>query len=208
MTGRLLAFAGFSLLLALVPGPDFALVTRNALAFGRRGVLLTTAGLTGGLALWVAASAVGVAVVLERSAGVYTTLRLAGAVYLGYLGARTLWASRRDAAPLGLDGPQPRRRPSTIWRQGLLSAALNPKLGVFFVSVFPQFIDTSRPALPQSLLLGGIFIVIGIAWMNAYGMSVTKLRDVLMSTRVRRWLERATGVALLAFSATLVVDSR
>jgi threonine/homoserine/homoserine lactone efflux protein len=208
MTGRLLAFAGFSLLLALTPGPDFALVTRNALAFGRRGVVLTTAGLTGGIAIWVAASAVGVAVLLERSAALYTAVRLAGAAYLAYLGIRTLWASRRHPPPLSSETPPASRRASTIWRQGLLSAALNPKLGVFFVSVLPQFVDTHSAALPQSLLLGAIFIVIGIAWMGFYGMSVTRLRDVLMSVRVRRWLERATGVALLAFSAKLVLDAR
>jgi len=206
MTGRLLAFAGFSLLLALTPGPDFALVTRNALAFGRRGVLLTTAGLAGGLLIWVAASAVGIAVLLETSAGLYTALRIAGAAYLAYLGMRTLWASRHEPQPI-TSPPQPRRA-SSIWGQGLLSASLNPKLGVFFVSVLPQFIDTSRPALPQSLLLGAIFIVIGISWMNAYGFSVSRLRDVVTSPRVRRWMERFTGIALLGFGAKLVLDAR
>jgi len=207
MTARLLAFAGFSLLLALTPGPDFALVTRNALAFGRRGVLLTTAGLTGGLAIWVAASAIGIAVLLERSAALYTAVRLAGAAYLAYLGVRTLWASRRQPPPLSATPPPPRRA-SRIWSQGLLSASLNPKLGVFFVSVLPQFIDPAHAALPQSLLLGAMFIVIGITWMIVYGLSVTRLRDVLLSVRVRRALERTTGVALLGFSAKLVLDAR
>lgn len=208
MTGRLLAFAGFSLLLAVTPGPDFALVTRNALAFGRRGVLWTTAGLVGGVAVWVVASAVGIAVLLERSAPLYTAVRLAGAAYLGYLGIRTLWASRRQPPPLSAKTPPPSRRASTIWRQGLFSASLNPKLGAFFVSVLPQFIDTGQAALPQSLLLGGIFVVIGTTWMTLYGLSVTRLRDVLTSMRVRRRLERATGVALLAFCAKLALDSR
>jgi len=208
MTGRWLAFAGFSLLLSLTPGPDFALVTRNALAFGRRGVVLTTAGLTGGLLLWVLASAVGVAVLLETSAALYTALRLAGAAYLTYLGARTLWASRRDPPPIDAGTPSRRRPAVAIWRQGLLSASLNPKLGVFFVSVLPQFIDPSRPALGQSLLLGAIFIVIGTTWMNAYGLSVSRLRAVVTSPHVRRWMERATGVALLGFGAKLVFDAR
>ncbi len=207
MTGRLLAFAGFSLLLALTPGPDFALVTRNALAFGRRGVLLTSAGLGGGVALWVAASAIGVVVLLERSAALFTAVRLAGAAYLAYLGARTLWASRREPPLLAMGPPQPRPA-SSIWRQGLLSASLNPKLGAFFVSVLPQFIDTRSAAIPQSLLLGAIFLVIGIAWMTVYGFSVTRLRDLLMSSRVRRGLERVTGVALLGFSAKLALDAR
>jgi threonine/homoserine/homoserine lactone efflux protein len=74
--------------------------------------------------------------------------------------------------------------------------------------VLPQFVDQHAPVLPQSLLLGAVFMVIGIAWMTAYGLSVTRLRDVLMSSRVRRWLARATGAALLGFSAKLVIDAR
>lgn len=207
VSGRLLAFSAFSLLLAITPGPDFALVTRNALAFGRRGALLTCAGLTAGVAVWVIASAIGLAVVLERSAVLYTIVRIAGAAYLAYLGVRTLWESRRPPAPLVIDQPQPRRS-SRIWSQGMLSASLNPKLGAFFVSVLPQFVDPHTSPLAQSLMLGAIFLVIGIAWMTAYGLSVSRLRDALLSPRVRQWLARATGVALLGFGAKLLADAR
>lgn len=206
MIGRLIAFAGFSLLLAVTPGPDFALVTRNALAFGRRGALLTAAGLTAGVALWVLASAVGLAVVLERSSALYTVVRLAGAAYLAYLGVRTLWASRHAPPPLDVTSARPASSPR-IWSQGMLSASLNPKLGVFFVSVLPQFVDPHGPVLAESLVLGIIFLVIGIAWMTAYGLSVSHLRDTLLSARVRQWLARATGVALLGFSAKLIADA-
>jgi threonine/homoserine/homoserine lactone efflux protein len=207
MTGRLLAFAGLSLLLAVTPGPDFALVTRNALAYGRRGVVSTVTGLAAGIALWVTASAVGLAVLLERSASLYTLVRLAGAAYLAFLGVRALWG--RGSAHV-TSGPRSRAgaRAPGVWRQGLLIAALNPNHGVFFVSILPQFIDPGPAALPQSLLLGAIFIVIGAAWMVAYGLSLTRLRDLLMSARVRRWLERVTGAALLGFGAKLVIDTR
>src|SRR4029077_16081366 len=118
---RLLAFLGVSLLLALTPGPDFALVTRNALAHGRRGVLLTCAGLTTALVVWVTVTALGAAAVLQTSATVYSVLKLAGAAYLIYLGVRTLWESRRDHG-LRLDGvPAVRPRAAAIWRQGFLS---------------------------------------------------------------------------------------
>lgn len=205
MTGRLLAFLAFSLLVAVTPGPDFALVTRNALAFGRRGAVLTCAGLTAGVSLWVVASAVGLAVVLERSTLIYTIVRVAGAAYLAYLGVTTLLASRRRPAPLDIAAIRPASR-SRIWTQGMLSSSLNPKLGVFFVSVLPQFIDP-HAALAQSLLFGAIFLVIGIAWMTVYGLSVSRLRETLLSPRVRQWLARATGVALLGFGAKLLADA-
>ena len=203
---RLLAFVGVCVLLALTPGPDFALVTRNALAHGRRGVLLTTSGLTGALTVWVVLTAVGVAAVLQASAGVYSVLRLAGAAYLAYLGIRTLWESRHAPPPL-LEGVRAARpRAFSIWRQGFLSALLNPKLGVFFVTFLPQFVNSGESAVPRLLLLGGIFTVIGIGWMTAYGLSVSRLRAIVTAPRVRRWMERVTGVVLLGFGARLALD--
>ena len=206
MDSRLFAFMGVSLLLALAPGPDFALVTRNALAHGRRGALLTIGGLAGGLALWVAATALGVSAVLRASANVYSTLRIAGAVYLIYLGARALWESRRAPAPLTAEQPAPRRRARAIWRQGFLSASLNPKLGVFFVTFLPQFIEPGQAAIPRILLLGAIFAVIGLGWMTIYGLLVSRLRAVVTAPRVRLTLERVSGAVLLAFGARLAVD--
>jgi threonine/homoserine/homoserine lactone efflux protein len=90
----------------------------------------------------------------------------------------------------------------------MLSASLNPKLGAFFVSVLPQFVDPRTNPLMQSLVLGAIFLVVGITWMTAYGLSVSKLRETLMSSRVRQWLARATGIALLGFGAKLLADAR
>ena len=205
MASRLLAFMGVSLLLALTPGPDFALVTRNALAHGRRGALLTAAGLTTALAAWVTATALGLSAALAASANVYTVLRIAGGLYLGYLGVRALLASRRDPPPL-LEGVVAARGGGVaIWRQGVISAALNPKLGVFFVTFLPQFVDRGQPALPQLFLLGSIFIVIGIAWMVIYGLAISRLRDIVTSGPARRWMERASGTVLVGFGASLVV---
>ncbi|MBV8529103.1 MAG: LysE family translocator [Candidatus Dormibacteraeota bacterium] len=107
---------------------------------GILGALFTCAGLTAGVAVWVVASAIGLAVVLERSTVIYTIVRVAGAAYLAYLGVTTLLASRRRPAPLEIAAVRPASR-SRMWSQGMLSSSLNPKLGVFFVSVLPQFID-------------------------------------------------------------------
>src|SRR5207302_3812282 len=120
---------------------------------------------------------------------------------LVYLGIRTLWESRHNPRPL-LEGVRPARPPAfSIWRQGFLSALLNPKLGVFFVTFLPQFVSSSDSAVPRLLLLGAIFTVIGITWMIAYGLSVSRLRQVVTAPRVRRWTERITGVVLLGFGA-------
>jgi threonine/homoserine/homoserine lactone efflux protein len=201
----LLAFAGICLLLAVTPGPDMAVVTKNALAHGRRGVILTTTGIALALSIWVAATAVGVSAVVRSSSELLFVLKLIGAAYLLYLGLRTLIESRRRPADL-LAGTPPAAPAQVIFRQGFLSALSNPKLGVFFVTFLPQFVVPGQALLPRLLLLGSIFAVIGWTWMNVYGVFVTRIRDFITAPRVRQWMERVTGVVLLSFGIRLAAE--
>ena len=205
MDTTLLAFAGISLLLAVTPGPDMAVVTKNALAHGRRGVILTTTGIALALAIWVTATAVGLSAILRSSSDLLFVLKIAGAAYLAYLGVRTLVDSRRRPDDL-LAGAPPAAPAHVIFRQGFLSALSNPKLGVFFVTFLPQFVTPGQALLPRLLLLGLIFAVIGWTWMNVYGLFVTRIREVITAPRVRQWMERVTGVVLLGFGARLAVE--
>jgi threonine/homoserine/homoserine lactone efflux protein len=202
---QLLAFAGVSLLLAVTPGPDMAVVTRNALAHGRRGVVLTTSGIALALVIWVTATAVGLSALLRTSGEALFVLKIVGACYLGYLGVRTLLDSRRRPADLLADTP-PAAPAHAVFRQGFLSALSNPKLGVFFVTFLPQFVLPGQAVLPRLLVLGITFAVIGWLWMNVYGLFVTRLREVITAPRVRQWMERVTGVVLLGFGARLALE--
>jgi len=202
---QLVVFAGVSLLLAVTPGPDMAVVTKNALAHGRRGVLLTTSGIALALVAWVTATAVGLSALLRTSGDVLFALKLVGAFYLAYLGIRTLLESRQRPADL-LAGAPPAAPAHAVFRQGFLSAISNPKLGVFFVTFLPQFVPPGQAVLSRLLVLGVIFAVIGYLWMNLYGLFVTRLREVITAPRVRQWMQRVTGVVLLGFSARLAVE--
>lgn len=205
MDTQLIAFVGVSLLLAITPGPDMAVVTKNALAHGRRGVVLTTTGIGLALAIWVTATAVGLSAVLRASSDLLLVLKLVGAAYLAYLGVRSLLDSRHRPGDM-LAGVPPAAPSRAIFRQGFLSAMSNPKLGVFFVTFLPQFVAPGQAVLPRLLELGLIFAVIGWTWMNAYGLFVTKLRDVITAPRVRQWMQRVTGVVLLGFGARLALE--
>ena len=205
MDTTLLAFAGVSLLLSVTPGPDMAVVTRNALAHGRRGVIFTTTGIALALAVWITATAFGVSALLRSSAELLFVLKLIGAAYLAYLGVRTLIDSRHRPPDLLQTAPPP--APShAIFRQGFVSALTNPKLGVFFVTFLPQFVDPGQAVLPRLLELGLVFAVIGWTWMNVYGLLVTRIREFITAPRVRQWMERVTGVVLLGFGARLAVE--
>jgi threonine/homoserine/homoserine lactone efflux protein len=201
----LLAFIGVSLLLAITPGPDMAVVTKNALAHGRRGVFLTTAGIALALLVWVTATAVGLSALLRGSANLLFVLKLVGAGYLAYLGVRTLLESRHRPADL-LSGAPAAAAAHTVFRQGFLSAITNPKLGVFFVTFLPQFVLPGQTVLTRLLELGLVFALIGFAWMNVYGLLVTRLRAVITAPRVRQWMQRATGAVLLGFGARLALE--
>ncbi|HXN90767.1 MAG TPA: LysE family translocator [Candidatus Sulfotelmatobacter sp.] len=202
---QLIAFAGVSLLLAVTPGPDMAVVTKNALAHGRRGVVLTTSGIGLALVTWVVATAVGLSALLRTSGDVLFALKIVGACYLAYLGIRTLIESRRRPADL-LTGAPAAAPARAVFRQGFLSALSNPKLGVFFVTFLPQFVLPGQDVLPRLLELGVIFALIGWTWMNVYGLFVTRLREVITTPRVRQWMQRVTGVVLLGFGARLAVE--
>ena len=205
MDSTLLAFAGVSLLLSVTPGPDMAVVTRNALAHGRRGVIFTTTGIALALAVWITATAFGVSALLRSSAELLFVLKLIGAAYLAYLGVRTLIDSRHRPPDLLQAAPPP--APShAIFRQGFVSALTNPKLGVFFVTFLPQFVDPGQAVLPRLLELGLVFAVIGWTWMNVYGLLVTRIREFITAPRVRQWMERVTGVVMLGFGARLAVE--
>jgi threonine/homoserine/homoserine lactone efflux protein len=204
MSSLFLAFVAISLLLAVTPGPDMALVTKNALAHGPRGVFLTTAGISVALVLWVTASAVGVAAVLRASTTLFYALKLVGGAYLAYLGIGAWLASREKpveflvgtgAAPAG-----------SILRQGFISAGTNPKLGVFFVTFLPQFVDPRQQLLPQLLLLGLVFALIGLVWMNVYGLLIARIRDFITAPRVRQWMDRVTGTVLIGLGVRLAFD--
>jgi threonine/homoserine/homoserine lactone efflux protein len=205
MDTQLLAFAGVSLLLAVTPGPDMAVVTRNALAHGRRGVALTTSGIALALVIWVTATAVGLSALLRTSGEVLFLLKIVGASYLAYLGVRTLLESRARPADL-LAATPPAAPAHAVLRQGFLSAISNPKLGVFFVTFLPQFVLPGQPVLPRLLELGVTFALIGWIWMNVYGLFVTRLRQVITAPRVRQWMQRVTGVVLLGFGARLALE--
>jgi len=205
MDSLFLAFVGISLLLSVTPGPDMALVTRNALAHGPRGVVLTTTGIAFALAVWVTASAVGLAAILRASALLFEALKIAGGCYLAYLGVRSWLDSRRPPGDL-LGSAPPAAPAGSILRQGFVSAGSNPKLGVFFVTFLPQFVEPGRPLLGQLLLLGAVFAVIGWTWMNVYGLLVVRVRDLVTAPRVRRWMERLTGTVLIGLGLRLALE--
>jgi RhtB (resistance to homoserine/threonine) family protein len=195
----MLAYIAVAGLLIITPGPDMALVTRNALARGKRAALLTMLGIETGLLVWTAASVVGIAAVLQTSAALFTAVKLAGAAYLVYLGVRTLLDIRRKA------DVQPARRGGSSFREGLLSNLLNPKIAVFFTSLIPQFVTPGPTAMTETIVLGAVYVLMGFVWLTGYALFVSKVGSLL---RFKRAVDAVTGTVLLGFGLRLATDSR
>src|SRR4051812_17415253 len=153
---RFATYLAVSALLIVTPGPDMALVTRNALRSGKHAASFTAFGVAGGIFMWALASALGIGVLLERSAVVFTVLELAGAAYLPSLGLRSLIAGFRADSSRGAttDRPQPvELTVGAAFRQGFLGNLLNPKAGVIFVSIVPQFVHPGDSPLRLALMI-------------------------------------------------------
>ena len=205
------AFLGISLLVILSPGQDTALTIRNTLLGGRGGGIATAAGVVTGLATWTVASSAGLAALLVASQPLFLAVRLAGAAYLIFLGLQALYgavvkgAQRTDAVR---PAKGPRLRRAVAYRQGLISNLSNPKIVVFFLSLFPQFVDRGEASLARLLLLGLIFCTITLTWLTLYAVAVARIGDFLRRDRVRRALEATTGLVLVGLGLRLATEPR
>jgi threonine/homoserine/homoserine lactone efflux protein len=150
------------------------------------------------------ASALGLSVILATSADAFTIVKLAGAAYLAYLGARSIRDSFREPRA----GQPTTARPGSSFLQGLLNNVLNPKVAVFYLTFLPQFIDPAGNVLAQSLTFAFAHAVMGIAWLSAYAYVLARLSDLFARGGVRRWLERTTGVVLIGLGVRLAFERR
>jgi RhtB (resistance to homoserine/threonine) family protein len=193
-----------SILLIVAPGPDTAMVTKNALFGGRRGGIFCAVGVAAGLAIWTVAAALGLAALLHASSVAFFALKIAGALYLIWVGVQML-RSRGVEAPV--DGPRALDRRKAM-RQGLLCDLGNPKVGVFFTSFLPQFVHGDGSAFLPLVLLGLIFVVLTFAWLTLYAVVIGRGSSFLRRPRVRLWLDRFTGVVFVGFGIRLALEKR
>ena len=203
MQVALLPFLAISILLIVIPGPDTAVVTKNAVLGGRRGGMLTAVGVATGLLVWTLAASLGIAALLRASEVAFLALKLAGALYLTWLGVQLLRGRDRIRETAAR---RPRSRGTDV-RQGLLSDLGNPKIAVFFTSFLPQFVHGGAVFLPL-LFLGSIFAVLTLLWLAAYALLVGTSTAILKRPSVRRALDRITGVVLIAFGVRLALERR
>lgn len=217
MTGsQALSFAMAAAVLTVLPGPDTLLVLRTTLAQGRRAALLVTTGICAGLFVHASVSSLGIAVLIAHSRHGFAVLQACGALYLGFLGLRSL----RTAASIRPEMEAPGDLPSEVVREGpadrlprllaigFLCNVLNPKAMLFYAALLPQFLRPTDPVFLTSLALTSIHWCEGMAWLGFLIAGVSRIRERLLHPRTLRWMEAATGVLLCGFALRMAVAQR
>jgi threonine/homoserine/homoserine lactone efflux protein len=200
MLHMLLTFVPVAALLTLTPGAATALVVRNAARGGRRHAFLTTSGNSLGVLAWGCFAAVGIAAVVATSAAVFDAVKLAGAAALVVIGLRS-FRREREPEEIAVSG-------SSALRTGLVTSLANPKLAVFFVALFPQFIPRGAAVLPCALAMVGVIVALDLVWYSLLAWLVARAKQAFVAGGWGRRIERLTGVVLVGLGIRLAFEAR
>ena len=195
-----------SLALLVTPGPAVLYIIARSVQQGRAAGLVSVLGIHLGTSVHVAAAALGLSALLMSSALAFAVVKYLGAAYLIWLGVRTLMAKEGEA-----DAPAPLRAPLVrIFRDGFVVNLLNPKTALFFLAFLPQFVDPKLGGVHwQILLLGLIFMALGILSDGAYALAAGSLADWLRGNRrFQRIQRRFAGTAFIGLGLTAALAGR
>jgi len=201
-------------LLNVTPGPDTAYIVGRSVAQGRGAGLVSALGISAGCCVHALACAFGLTALLAASATAFTVIKIVGAIYLVYLGVR-LMLTRHEPSPAGQGAPRaasdaaprPLRK---LFVSGFCTNVLNPKVVLFFVSFFPQFVSTgSAHKALAFLMLGAVFVAMSTVW-NSFVAWVAGSVTQRFSGKpgVKKWLDRTVGSAFVGLGVKLATATR
>jgi threonine/homoserine/homoserine lactone efflux protein len=203
--GSVLAFSATALVVIVIPGPTVLFVIGRSLALGRTGGLLSVLGNALGIVPQIVAVAFGIGILVQQSVVLLTALKIAGGLYLIYLGIQAI-RHRNDVAATAAAAAPPR----SVWRllgQGFVVGLTNPKTIVLYTAVLPQFIDPRRAAAPQMLILGGIAVILGLLSDSVWAFAAGTAREWFARSphRIGR-TSLVGGVLMIGLGGALVVS--
>ncbi|WP_120633856.1 LysE family translocator [Ruegeria sp. EL01] len=206
MTGHEVAtFAVFAALLVTSPGPNGLLILSTVPKSGLRAGFANIAGFAAAFAMHGTLSILGLSLLLMKSAMIFTTIKYLGALYLCWIGVKSL-----RAATAKTDTPpqiKASRGGHTMWHNfvaGFLTNALNPKVSLFYLAAFPQFIPAGAASTQSAYLLVALHILIATLWFSMLVLLSAKLSQITVGRSVRRWMQGITGIAFIGFGLKLM----
>ncbi|MBZ5793269.1 LysE family translocator [Burkholderia sp. LMG 32019] len=196
-------------LLNVTPGPDTAYIVGRSVAQGRGAGLMSAFGISAGCCVHALACAFGLTALLAASAAAFTVIKLVGAAYLIYLGVRMIIA-KQAVEPSGAAATQAAKPLRQLFMQGFWTNVLNPKVVLFFVSFFPQFVSADSPHKALAFLtLGGVFVAMSTVWTSLVAWVAGSVTERFSGKPgVKKWLDRTIGSAFVGLGLRLAASQR
>ncbi len=205
MDGLTLAFIPVAAVLTITPGSDTMLVVNNTLTRSTADGLCTVAGINAGLLIHALASALGLSMILMNSAVAFEMVKMAGALYIIFLGIQSLRASRQAVQNV-VSSKQCSKGIAASIREGFLTNVLNPKVAVFYLALLPQFISPSDNILHKSLTLMAIHFTMGITWFGFITLALGKVRHLISGEKFKKRLEAISGVVFIGLGLRMALS--
>ncbi|WP_078414290.1 LysE family translocator [Priestia abyssalis] len=200
-------FVAMCIFLIILPGPDTAIATKNTLTVGKSGGLKTAFGICCSLLIHTSAAVLGLSAIIVKSALLFSIFKYIGAVYLIYLGAKTLWSLRRKEETASVEmNTQKKFENTSCFKQGFLTNILNPKVAVFFLTFLPQFVDSASNTFIPFLIMGITYTVLTAIWFLLYVFLINKISSFMKKPKTQNIIEGITGTILIGFGIKLALE--
>lgn len=206
-----LLFLSTSFFVVATPGPGVVMSVTSVIRYGLRGGIWAIFGVACGTIAMAVVSSSGLGVVIATSSSLFLAIKLIGAAYLVYLGVKLLRAKpyglilankeKTDAKLIESTVPKAR-----LWMQGVMLQMTNPLLIMFFIALFPQFIDHQSALIPQMTLLCAGYFSMVMFIHSGYGFIAENFRVLLTSELAAQWVNRVSGIFFLAIAVKVVTD--
>jgi RhtB (resistance to homoserine/threonine) family protein len=190
--------------LIILPGPDTAIMTKNTLTVGKQGGFKTMIGICCALSIHTLTAIVGLSAIIAKSALLFSIFKYIGAVYLIYLGIKSLWTLRNQETTETV--VKIKYKNTSSFKQGFLTNLLNPKIAVFFLTFLPQFVNPGSHTFMPFLILGMTYIVLTIVWYLFYIYLLNQISAFIKKPKTQKVIEGITGTILIGFGIKLALE--
>jgi len=192
--------------LVILPGPDTAIMTKNTLTVGKQGGFKTMLGICCALSIHTLTAVVGLSAIIAKSALLFSIFKYIGAMYLIYLGIKSLWTLRNKETTETIETiAKSKYKNESSFKQGFLTNLLNPKVAVFFLTFLPQFVNPGSHTFMPFLILGITYIVLTVVWYLFYIYLLNQISVFMKKPKTQKVIEGITGTILIGFGIKLAL---
>jgi RhtB (resistance to homoserine/threonine) family protein len=193
--------------LIILPGPDTAIMTKNILTVGKQGGFKTMLGICCALSIHTLTAIVGLSAIIAKSALLFSIFKYIGAVYLIYLGIKSLWALRsKETTEISETIAKSKHKNESSFKQGFFTNLLNPKIAVFFLTFLPQFVNPGSHTFMPFLILGITYIILTVVWYLFYIYLLNQISTFMKKPQTQKIIEGITGTILIGFGIKLALE--